>query len=183
MTDRLLPTAAVLAALAFAPVPAAARDNSTSKMAEKMRDPATQATMAAAVRAMSEAMLDMPLEPFADAAEAVGDRRTARRMRGARLRDVAGPEAEDMPRELAHQLPAMMGAMGGMAATVETMTPALKAMAKEMGARMSEAMRGAGDVAADDRDYRDDAPPSAEDEGEAPYPSDEAADIPGAPQK
>ena len=186
MNARIVLAVPVLA-LAFAASPAFAREGATSRMAEKLNDPATQRAMGAAIAAVSEAMLDMPLEPLARAAEAMGDRRTARRMRGARLRDVA-PEAEDMPRELAHKLPAMMGAMGGMAASVEEMTPALKAMAKEMGARMGEAMRGAGDVArqsdgADDRDYRDEVPPSAQDEGEAPYPSDGVADIPGAPQE
>ncbi|MCA1662173.1 MAG: hypothetical protein LC648_08495 [Novosphingobium sp.] len=171
--------AAPALALIFAASPALARESGTSRMAEKMNDPATQRAMAAAVAAASEAMLDIPLEPLVRAAEAMGDRRTARRMRGARLRDVA-PEAEDMPRELAHKLPAMMGAMGGMAVAMEEMAPALKAMAKEMGARMSEAMRGGGDTARrDDRDYRDDpsagpplddAPPAAQEEPEqGPY--------------
>lgn len=169
--------AAPALALAFAASPAAAKpDSATSRMAEKMRDPATQAAMATAVAAVSEAILDMPLEPLARAAEAVGDRRTARKMRGARLRDVS-PDAEDMPRELSRKLPAMMGAMGGMAATMEEMAPALKAMAREMGARVEEAIRGAGDTARrDDRDYREDAPqygappPAAQEEPEqGPY--------------
>lgn len=170
--------AAPALALAFAASPAAAKpDSATSRMAEKMRDPATQQAMATAVAAVSEAMLDMPLEPLARAAEAMGDRRTARKMRGARLRDVS-PEAEDMPRELSRKLPAMMGAMGGMAATMEEMAPALKAMAREMGARVEEAMRGAGDTARrddrDDRDYRGapeyEAPPAAQEEPEqGPY--------------
>ena len=161
MNARIVLAAPALA-LAAAASPAAAKpDSPTSRMAEKMRDPATQQAMATAVAAVSEAMLDMPLEPLARAAEAMGDRRTGRKMRGARLRDVS-PEAEDMPRELSRKLPAMMGAMGGMAATMEEMAPALKAMAREMGARMSDAMRGAGDTARrEDRDYRD-VPPQAD---------------------
>ena len=174
MTTRVLLAAPALA-LALAASPVAAKPSSTAQMGEMMRDPATQQAMARAVAAMSEAMLDMPLEPLARAAEAMGDRRTARQMRGATLGDYAGPEARDMPRELSRKLPAMMGAMGGMAAAAEEMTPALKAMAKEMGARMKDAMR---DGARGD-DYRgasrdddaDDAPPPAasEEPDQGPY--------------
>jgi len=114
MSPRILLAVPALA-LVLAATPAAARDGGMSRMAEKMRDPATQRALAAAVAAMSDAMLDMPLEPFARAAEAVGDRRAARKMHGATLRDVAGPDAERMPRELRRKLPAMMGAAGGMA--------------------------------------------------------------------
>jgi len=174
MTARIVLAAPALA-LILAASPAAARPGSeTSRMAEKMRDPANQAAMAGAVAAATEAILDIPLEPLARAAEAMGDRRTARHMRGATLRDVAGPEAEDMPREISRKLPEVMGAAGGMAEAVEEMTPALKAMAREMGARMSEAMRRGADSGADGRDYRDEPrgdedrdapPPSAQDEG------------------
>jgi len=175
MSARFLLAASALALVAGA-APASAREGSTARMAEKMRDPDTQHAMAAAVAAMSEAMLDMPLEPLARAAEAIGDRRTARELRGARLGDVAGPEARRLPHEMAARLPAMMGAAGGMADAVEQMTPALKAMAKEMGARMSEAMRRGEDEARGraDRDYRDDAPPPArQDDGPPPSAQDE----------
>jgi hypothetical protein len=181
MNARIL-LAAPAVALAFAAAPAAAKpDNATSRMAEKMNDPETQRAMATAVAAASEAILDIPLEPLARAAEAMGDRRTARRMRGSTLRDVAGPEAEDMPRELAHKLPAMMGAMGGMAVAMEEMAPALKAMAKEMGARMSDAMRRGADARDDRADPRDDAPPPSaqEESGEGPYAEPAEGEDPG----
>ena len=186
MNARILLAAPALALVSAAAPAAAKPDTATSRMAEKMRDPANQAAMAGAVAAASEAILDIPLEPLARAAEAMGDRRTARRMRGSTLRDVAGPEAEDMPRELAHKLPAMMGAMGGMAEAMEEMAPALKAMAKEMGARMSDAMRRGADAGAprDDRgpDVRsDDAPPpSAREEGDqGPYAQPAEGEEPG----
>lgn len=167
MPNRVLLAAPALA-LVLAASPAAARsDTATARMAEKMRDPATQHAMARAVEAVSEAMLDMPLEPLARAAEVMGDHRTAREMRGARLGDIAGPEARDVPYEMSRKLPQMMGAMGGMAQAAEEMTPALKAMAREMGARVSEAMREG--ARGEDRDYRDNSreagpPPSAEEE-------------------
>ena len=170
MNTRHLLAAPVLA-LVMAAAPAVARDDSTHRVTEQMRDPATQRAMARAVAAMSEAMLDMPLEPLARMAEAMGDHRTAREMRGATVGDYAGPEARDMPREVSRKLPAMMGAVGGMAAAAEEMAPALKAMAREMGARMTDAMRDG--TRGEDRGYgndrRDDGPPpSAQEEPDAP---------------
>jgi hypothetical protein len=162
MSARVLLAAPALA-LVLAASPAAAKPGSTAKVTEMMRDPATQQAVARAVAAMTDAMLDMPLDSVARAAEAMGDRRTARQLRGATVGDYAGPEARDMTRKL----PQVMGAVGGMAAAAEEMTPAIKAMAKEMGARMKEAMRDG--VPAEDRDYREDRrddgpPPSAQDE-------------------
>ena len=167
----LTPTLALSAlAVALAPIPAAAREGSVGKMAEKMRDPDTQRAMSTAVQAMSEAMLDIPLEPFARAAEAMGDRKTARRMRGSTLRDYAGQDAERVPREMSRKLPAMMGAMGGMAEAAEEMAPVLEGMARDMAARMGDAIkdsaRGGSDAA------RDESRPSARSESDdEPLPS------------
>ena len=166
MSIRTLAVAPALAALVLAPISAQAREGGAAKMAEKMRDPANQAAMAAAIRALSEALLDIPLEPFARVAEAMGDRRTADEMHGATVRDMAGPRTERMPEEMSRKLPAMMGAMGGMAQAAEEMAPALKGIAKEMGARMKDAMRGVDDPAGDAN--RDAPPPEAQDEGTAP---------------
>ena len=180
MNIRILLCAPALM-IVLAAAPAMARDDSNHRVTEQMRNPATQQAMAHAIAAMSEAMLDMPLEPLARMADAMGDHRTAREMHGATLGDYAGPEARDMPREMSRKVPAMMGAVGGVAAAAEEMAPALKAMAREMGARMTEAMRDG--VSGDDRDHRSDRsdterrdderrgealPPSAQDEGDAP---------------
>ena len=166
----LTPTLALSAlAVALAPLPAAARESGVGKMAEKMRDPDTQRGMSSAVQAMSEAMLDIPLEPFARAAEAMGDRKTARRMRGSTLRDYAGPDAERVPREMSRKLPAMMGAMGGMAEVAEEMAPVLEGMARDMAARMGDAIR---DSSRRGDDSRDGPPPSARsDRDDEPPPS------------
>jgi len=56
MSVRFLLAASALALVAGA-MPAMAREGSTGRMVEKMRDPATQQTMAAAVAALSEAIL------------------------------------------------------------------------------------------------------------------------------
>jgi hypothetical protein len=151
-------------AIALAPLPAAARESGVGKMAEKMRDPDTQRAMTAAVQAMSEAMLNIPLEPFARAAEAMGDRKAARRMRGSTLRDYAGPGAEDTAREMSRKLPAIMGAMGGMAEAAEEMAPVLEGMTRDMAARMGDAIKDSARRGADGA--RDDSPPSARAERE-----------------
>ena len=154
MFTRRLMSAAVLGALVLAPVPALARSDA-AKIAGQLRDPQMQGAMAAAVRAMSEAMLDMKIAPLLQAAEAVRDPYRARQVDpDMRLRDYAGPSAEEMPDKLSRRLPAMMGAMGGMAEAVEEMTPALKGMAKQMGAAVGASMAGAqsGSRADDPRD-------------------------------
>ena len=168
MTLRSLVASAALAGLALAPLPAAAKSGAAA-MAEKLSDPGMQAAISAALRAMSEAMLDMKIAPLARAAEAMGDRKLMRRLGpDATLRDVAGPRAERMPEELSRRVPAMMGAMGGMAGAMEAMAPALKDMARTMGAAMGEAMaRGEDEARGDDRaapPADDEAIPSAQDE-------------------
>ncbi|HUQ13863.1 MAG TPA: hypothetical protein VM055_06270 [Novosphingobium sp.] len=164
MFNRSLPILA-LAALALAPLPAAAKSD-TTKMAEKMRDPAMQGAVAAALRVMSEAMLDLRVAPFLKAVEAVRDPERARDIDpDLRVRDVA-PEAGRVPEEMSRRVPAMMGAMGGMAEAVGAMTPVLKDMAREMGAAMGEAVAEARDHAgrAEDRSHRDEPVPEAQEE-------------------
>lgn len=154
MTTRFLLCGAVLGTLALAPAPALAKSD-IAQIAQQLRDPQMQGAMAAAVRAMSDAMLDMKIAPLLEAAEAVRDPYDARRVDpDTRLRDYAGQGAEDMPDKLSRRLPAMMGAMGGMAEAVEEMTPALKGMAKQMGAAVGASMAGArsGSGASDPRD-------------------------------
>lgn len=164
MSNRWMPILA-LAALALAPLPAAAKSD-TERMADKMRDPAMQGAVAAALRVMSEAMLDIRIAPFLKAAEAIRDPERARDIDpDLRVRDVA-PEAGRVPEEMSRRVPAMMGAMGGMAEAVEEMTPVLKNMAREMGAAMGEAVANGRAGAERGRDApRDDEPiPEAQEE-------------------
>lgn len=163
MTQRPFRAAAALA-LALAAQPALARSE-TARMADKMRDPAMQGAVAAAVRAISEAMLDFRVAPLLDAVEAVRDPMHPRRADpDTRVRDIAGPRAERVPEEMSDRVPAMMGAMGGMAKAMEAMTPALKGMAKEMGRAMGEAAAGARGDADRDTPRDDDEIPSAQEE-------------------
>ena len=53
-----------------------------------------------------------------------------------RVGDLVDPETADAPYEFAHRLPQMMGALAGVAATLEAMLPELRAM----GDRLAEDM-------------------------------------------
>lgn len=163
MNTRILLSAAVLGTLALSAAPALAKSD-VAQIAKQMRDPQMQGAMAAAVRAMSDAMLDMKIAPLLRAAEAIRDPDRARDLDpDARLRDYAGESAEDMPEQLSRRLPAMMGAMGGMAEAVEEMTPALKGMARQVGAAVGASMaRPQGDPS-DDSGSDDEIPSATED--------------------
>lgn len=139
MPVRVAVMAAGFAALAFAPVPAMARESGTGRMAEKLSDPELQHALAGAMAALSDTMLDMKLAPLARAVEAMGDRRAARQLGSdATLRDIAGPEAGNMSREMRRKVPQMMGAMGAMAGAMEEMMPQLEAMGKRMADTMGK---------------------------------------------
>jgi hypothetical protein len=137
---RTIALAAVLVAFA-APVPALAQDRTeedAARVADTLRDPVLQESVAAGMAAASEALLDVPLAPLARAvAEAAGDdpRDVDPNMT---LRSVS-PEAEDVPAEIHDKVPRVMGAMAGMAGGVSAMIPALR----EMAARMEEAVERA----------------------------------------
>ncbi len=134
--------AAGLAATLLAPVPAIARDKSIrdkglGEAVEKLSDPRMQKSIATAMAALSQALLGIRMAPFARAMEsmddATGDPDAARDIDpDATLGDMMGPDAERLPQELSARVPAMMGAMAGMAGAVEGMLPELEAMGKQM---------------------------------------------------
>lgn len=138
---RTFAIAVVLAALA-APVPVLAQDRTeedAARVAEALRDPALQESVAAGMAAASQALLDVPLAPLARAvAEAAGEdpRDIDPDMT---LRQVS-PEASDVPAQIHEKLPRVMGAMAGMAGGMAAMMPALR----EMAARMRDAVEQAG---------------------------------------
>ena len=140
MATRSLLAASALVGSVLAAAPAFARSD-TARLAETLGDRQTQTAVAAAVRTLSEAMLALRVAPFLDAAEVLRDPIDPRAVDpDTTLGEIAGPRARDIPEDLSRRLPVMMGAMGGMAQSVETMTPALKGMAREMGRAMGEAM-------------------------------------------
>ncbi|NYH94855.1 hypothetical protein [Novosphingobium marinum] len=126
---RMIPA---IAALSLA-VPAMAQDSGAADIADELSDPVNQIAVTAAISAMSEALLDLEIEPFVKAMEAVGRDDSVRDLPpDARLRDLAGPEAEALPAEMASEVPRMMGRMAQMADAMDAMLPGLRDMAERM---------------------------------------------------
>jgi len=127
---------APLAAALLAPSAATARSESAeppSDLAARLADPATQIAVTAMLAAMSEALLDFRVGPFARAVgTAGGDAGLADLPPDARLRDVAGPDAARVTERISRQTPRMMSAAAAMAGRMAEMTPQLKEMAERM---------------------------------------------------
>lgn len=136
MRARVAILSGAVAAIALAPVPALAREARTGPIMGQLGDPQTQRAMAGALAAMTEALLDIKVAPFAQAMDTMGDPEGNHRSRpidpNTTLGDMAGPEARRMPREVARKLPQMMGAMGAMAGAMAAMLPQLEAMGEKM---------------------------------------------------
>ena len=134
-----LTTAATLAVLAM---PAAAQDaepdTDLAPVIAQMSDPAFQDTMAVMIGSLGEVLLDMTIGPLAEAVERAGGEPTGYGP-DARVRDVAGPDAQDLPAELAARTPQMMDAASGMARSLEAMMPVLRAWSEEMAASVAHA--------------------------------------------
>jgi hypothetical protein len=137
--------AASLAAILLAPVPAMARDKGLSEAAAKLNDPRTQQALAGTLTTLMQALMNMKAAPFVkmmDGMEGAMERATGEKSDDsqaarnidpdATLGDLAGPEVRAMPEEMAAKLPAMMGAMAGMAGSMEAVLPELEAMGKEL---------------------------------------------------
>jgi len=126
---------------ALAPVPALAAEGDAARVAGELNDPVRQAQMAAAVEAVTTAVLAMPAAPLLRAAETMAGRDPEAVDPNLTVGDLAGPEAADAPREIAHRLPQMMGAMAMLAATLEAMLPELRAMGDRIAEDMARDIR------------------------------------------
>jgi hypothetical protein len=118
----------LVAAGALAPLPVLAADGDARRMAEELNDPARQEQIAATAEVLTDAVLAMPAAPLLRAAETMAGRDPEAVDPDVRVGDLVGPDAAEAPREFAHRLPQMMGAMAAMAATMEAMLPELRAM-------------------------------------------------------
>lgn len=119
-------------ALALAPVPAFARDDAARDVAKQLSDPANQVAATVALTALSEALLDVRIEPLRRALGAMGSDMTDDLPPDARLRDLAGPGARDLPGNIGRTVPRTMGAAAGVAGAVEDMLPELRAAVDRM---------------------------------------------------
>lgn len=134
---KVLPLAA-LSALLLVPAPAMAKAD--GEFSRELRDPRKQQAVGDLLGALVGVVLDMPAEPLARAAGAMGDKQTARRIpRGATLGDLAGPDARSLPREVRRRAPALLGAMGELAAVLEEMAPELEKIGEDFGRKMDRA--------------------------------------------
>lgn len=130
---RTIAIAAGLAAVASASTPAAAREESVAEDAVKqLGDPQVQFAASAALAAMVEAVLDMNIGPFARAARTMGGGAMADLPDDARLRDLAGPDADDISGDVARNVPRAMGSAAEMAGAIDGMMPQFKEMARRM---------------------------------------------------
>jgi hypothetical protein len=118
--------AACLGAAALAPLPAHARDGSGSEIGERLADPATQAVVTTMIAALGEAVLDLPVDSFVRAMRSVDPDAAAGLPPDARVRDLAGPGAERLPRTIGREVPRAMGSAAGMAEAIEGMKPQLR---------------------------------------------------------
>lgn len=133
MMIRSILAAVGAAGLALAPGYASARDDSAGAVAGKLSDPAAQMAAAAAMAAIAETILDMDIGPLARAVDAAGGGGVVGDLpRDARLRDLAGPDAERLPRAIARNVPRAMGSAGEMAGAIEDMMPHLRETARKL---------------------------------------------------
>ena len=134
---RIVLPALVLAG-ALAPASALAAEGDAARVAEQLNDPVVQERMAAAAEVRTEAVLGLPAGPLLRAAETMAGRDPEAVDPDLRVGDLVGPEAAEAPRELAHRLPQMMGALAVMAATMEAMLPELRAMGDRIAEDMAD---------------------------------------------
>jgi hypothetical protein len=136
----VLPALAIASVLA--PLPALAADDDAARIAGELNDPARQEQMAAAIEAMMGALLEMPAAPLINAAKTMAGEPTGDVDPDQTIGDLMGPDATEAPREFAHRLPQMMGAMATLATTMEAMLPELRAMGERMAEDMARESTG-----------------------------------------
>lgn len=126
MPRRQKLSALLAAACALAPLPALAQDEAAADVARRLSDPANQVAVTVALTALSEALLDIRIDPIRRALAAAGSDAADDLPPDARLRDLAGPDAATLPGEIGRRVPQTMGAAAGMAGAVEDMLPELR---------------------------------------------------------
>ncbi|MEP0189789.1 MAG: hypothetical protein ABJ311_02340 [Erythrobacter sp.] len=106
-------------------------EEALAEMSEKLADPEFQEETAAIAQVFVTAMLDLKVGPLAEAMDRATNGRGPDVDPDATLRDLA-PEADEIPDQVAQNLPQAMDAMSAMADGMQTMLPALRDMAEQM---------------------------------------------------
>ena len=130
------------AALLVAPMPAFAQETQAAEFAERLSDPDFQQGVAGAVSAMMGALLDIKMAPLSEAMAKMEGKQAPEMDPDATLGDIAGPDANRIPGEMAEKLPHMMGAMAGMAEQMEVILPVLRQVAEGMADDLAKGMAG-----------------------------------------
>ncbi len=110
-----------------------------SELTEQLSDPMTQVKVAAMAAMMSQMLLDLKVGPPARAMGDMGVEDARSVSPDARLGDIAGPGARDMPRQIAREVPGAMRKMGAASGAFEEMIPEFEAMAEKMRRAMAQA--------------------------------------------
>lgn len=129
-------TPATLAAQEAVPDEGEMSEDALSTLSEKLEDPAEQERLATMMGAMGEALMALPVGPMMQAMERATGEDAPDVAPDTTLGELAGPDAERLPGEIAEKLPEMMGMMAGMADTFEAMVPMMEAMAETMRAQI-----------------------------------------------
>lgn len=128
---RLIIAGAALAACL--PVPVLAKEGRAAEAARKLEDPMTQYMVAGALAAITKQLLDMKVEPFVKAIDKSGAGDVVPDVPpDATLGELAGPDAERLPRQIMQRVPKLMSSLAGLAEAYGDMLPELEAMARRM---------------------------------------------------
>ena len=133
----LLAALALPATLLAAPAPALARaeDRAPPELSgaiAEMADPARQQQVAAMAAAMAGMLLEMPVGPMLQSMARMAGEDPEAIDPATRVADLAGPQAGEMPDEIAARVPEMMGSKAAMAGALEAMLPQLREMARNL---------------------------------------------------
>jgi hypothetical protein len=140
---RLLAATSLLAITA-APAAAQSADARILEGADMLADEGTQDRIARTMRVLSRVLLNMPVGPLAEAVRELDpDSPMADMPADTRIADLAGPDAEDLPDQLAGQSRVMMRSMSTLTRQMAVMAPVLRDMATDMAAQMERGMRDA----------------------------------------
>ena len=129
-----IPIIAAALLAATAPLPALAQDaeRDSSLLTEKLADPANVERLSAMLGVMMEAMMDLPVGQMSEAMGEASDSDAPEMDPDATLRDVMGPDADEIPATMAERLPRMLAMMGVMAEALEGMRPQLREAAERI---------------------------------------------------
>lgn len=110
-----------------------------NKMADDLVDPRVQNGVAAMVERMGETLLDLPVGKFAAAVEKARPGTIEKRIReDATVADLAGRDADRLPRELGKGSRQMMTMLSGLASAFATMMPEFERMGRDLESSMKD---------------------------------------------